>query len=136
MGDAAAREGPEPAPGAASGGARTVPASRGPTPAAPASGTVGVPTAISPPEQTALPKLRTLPLGFSWTPVEGAEAYILEVEEQSGSAWLPSMRKPVRTSAATLEIERVAGTPGALRWRVRAVAGGSEGSPCAWVTLR
>jgi|GEM_PF-5014321 len=83
-----------------------------------------------------MPKQRTLLLGFSWLPVEGAEAYVLEIEERGPSGWLAGARKPVRATATTVELERIASTAGDLRWRVRAILGGQEGSPCAWVTLR
>jgi hypothetical protein len=83
-----------------------------------------------------LPKTRTVPVGFTWTPVAGADGYVLEIEEHSGSGWLPSARKPVRSSAATVDVERLAPTAGDLRWRVRALVAGVEGTPSGWVTLR
>jgi hypothetical protein len=83
-----------------------------------------------------MPKSRTVPAGFTWSAVAGADAYVLEVEEQNGAAWLPNVRKPVRSSAAAVDVERLAPTAGPLRWRVRALVGGVEGPASAWVTLR
>jgi beta-lactam-binding protein with PASTA domain len=103
-----------------------------PAPAGPAA----APTPVSPPEGTVLPKARTVPVGFTWAPVAGADAYVLEVEERSGSAWLANVRKPVRSSAATVDVERLAPTAGEVRWRVRALVAGVEGAASAWVTLR
>ena len=96
----------------------------------------GVPAPIAPSEGTLLPKQPTLLLGFSWLPVEGAEAYVLEIEERGPRGWLAGARKPARATATTVELERIASTAGELRWRVRAILAGQEGSPCAWVTLR
>jgi beta-lactam-binding protein with PASTA domain len=126
-----ASPGPAPAPQApaASGAAPT-------TAAAPAWASGAVPAPIAPSEGTLLPKTRTLALGFSWLPVEGADAYVLEVEEAGPAGWLPSVRKAARTSATTLELERVAPTAAEVRWRVRALTAGREGAPSAWVTLR
>lgn len=111
-----------------------------PTPASstspPPGALAGVPAPIAPAEGTLLPKTRTLALGFSWLPVEGADAYVLEVEEGGPAGWLPSVRKAARTSATTLELERVAPTAAEVRWRVRALSAGREGAPSAWVTLR
>lgn len=83
-----------------------------------------------------MPKTRTVPAGFTWTPVAGADAYVLEVEERSGATWLANVRKPVRSSAAAVDVERLAPAAGDLRWRVRALVGGIEGTASAWVTLR
>jgi len=97
---------------------------------------LGVPAAIAPSEGTALPRQRTLALGFAWQPVDGADAYLLEVEERGPAGWLPNVRKTSRSSATTVELERVAPEAAELRWRVRAVAAGREGPPSAWVVLR
>jgi hypothetical protein len=94
------------------------------------------PSTVSPPEGTIVPKEKTVPVGFTWTSVPGAEAYVLEVEEQSGDAWLANVRKPVRSTAATVDVERLALTAGALRWRVRALVAGVEGTASAWVILK
>jgi beta-lactam-binding protein with PASTA domain len=102
----------------------------------PPAGRIVAPVPVSPPAQTELPAERTLPVGFTWKAVAGADGYVLEVEERGAEAWLPSVRRPVRSTAATLDVERLGATPGPLRWRVRAVAGGREGPPCPWVVLR
>jgi hypothetical protein len=94
------------------------------------------PYPISPSAGTELPGDRLVPVGFTWKAVGGADGYVLEVEEKGTDAWLPSVRRPVRSTAAMLEVERLSSSPGALRWRVRAVAGGREGPPCPWVVLR
>jgi hypothetical protein len=130
-----------PAPPGSSGSAPVGP--RAP-PAAPSAPTVpsgspapaGVPAPIAPSEGTLLPKQPTLLLGFSWLPVDGAGGYLLEIEERGAGGWLASARKAVRSTATTVELERLAATAGELRWRVRAVLAGQEGSPCDWVTLR
>lgn len=116
---------PAPAP------ATTAPRAAGEVPLA-----LGAPAAIAPSEGTALPRQRTLALGFAWQPVEGADAYLLEVEERAASGWLPNGRKIARSSATTMDLERVAPEPGELRWRVRALGAGREGPPSAWVVLR
>lgn len=148
-GTAAPREAPvgpaAPAPGAqpllpptarTPGTAPEAPAAPAP-PVAPAAPTqLGVPASIAPSEGTALPRQRTLALGFAWQPVDGADAYLLEVEERGPAGWLPNVRKTSRSSATTVELERVAPEAGELRWRVRALAAGREGQPCAWVLLR
>ena len=115
----------------------TGPSAAAPKPApAPSAPPAGAPAPVSPSEGTVLPKTRTVPVGFTWTPIAGADGYVLEIEEHSGAAWLPSARKPVRSSAATVDVERLAPTAGDLRWRVRALVAGVEGTPSAWVTLR
>ncbi len=120
--------------GSAPVGTRAPPAA--PTAPSGAQAPAGVPAPIAPSEGTLMPKQPTLLLGFSWLPVEGAEAYLVEIEEQGPSGWLAGARKPVRATATTIELERIAATAGALRWRVRAILAGREGSPCDWVTLR
>ena len=79
---------------------------------------------------------RELAVGFTWRALAGADAYILEVEERGPDGWLPLARRSARASAAVLEMERLAPSPGPLRWRVRAVTAGRQGPPCAWVVLR
>jgi hypothetical protein len=114
-----------------------VPASPGPAPETSVAPTqAGVPAPIAPSEGTVLPKQRTLALGFSWLPVEQADAYVLEIEERGPAGWLPSVRKPARLAATTVELERIAPEASDVRWRVRAVLAGREGQPSAWVTLR
>jgi beta-lactam-binding protein with PASTA domain len=116
----------------------TSPAPRPPSPAPtqPAPTQLGVPQPIAPTEGTALPKQPMLALGFSWLPVEGADAYVLEIEERGPSGWLPSVRKPARSAATTVDLERIAPTASDVRWRVRALVAGREGQPSAWITLR
>ncbi len=104
------------------------------TPPAPAEGEAPAP--VAPPSGTALGAERVLAVGFTWRSVPGADAYVLEVEEQGPDGWLPLARRSSRASAAVLEMERLAPTPGPLRWRVRAVKAGRQGGPCAWVVLR
>jgi hypothetical protein len=106
-----------------------------PAVAAPAPGPCAPPAPVSPPAGTVIPKEKVVPLGFTWAPVDGADAYVLEVEEAGPSGWLANARKPVRSTAATIEIERLSPAPGDLRWRVRTVSRGREGNPCPWITL-
>jgi hypothetical protein len=94
------------------------------------------PTPISPPEGTAMPDDRTLPIAFMWKAVRGATTYVLEVEEQGAEGWLPSVRRPVRTTAVSVDVERISASPAPLRWRVRALASRREGPACPWVVLR
>jgi len=95
-----------------------------------------VPEVIAPCEGTVVPKQRALLLGFAWLPIDGADGYVLELEERGPDGWLASVRKVARMTATTVELERLAATPGELRWRVRAVVAGREGAPSTWVTLR
>jgi beta-lactam-binding protein with PASTA domain len=126
---------PSAGPGAPAPGSAPTPAT--PTPPTPGAAPLGAaPATVAPAEGTVLPKARTVPVGFTWTAVSGADAYVLEVEERSGAAWLANVRKPVRTTAATVDVERLAPTAGDLRWRVRALAGGAEGPPSPWVLLK
>ncbi len=95
----------------------------------------GVPKPLSPGPGTELPKGETVPVGFTWRGVKGAQAYIVEVEEEGAEGrWLASARKPSRKTAALLEIERLG--QGRLRWRVRAVIGGKQGTAAKWVVIR
>jgi hypothetical protein len=112
------------------------PGDPGPSGEAAPSGAVSVPSPISPPAGTSLPAERVLPLGFAWRAVAGADGYVLEIEERGADGWLPSARLTVRSTAATVEVERLGALSAALRWRVRAVAKGRPGAPCAWVELR
>jgi beta-lactam-binding protein with PASTA domain len=129
--------GPGPLPTSGPGGPPSPPRPPPPGPATPLpTSPAAAPQTVSPPEGTIVPKERTVPVGFTWTAVAGAEAYVLEVEEQNGDAWIANVRKPVRSSACTVDVERLAPTPGALRWRVRALVSGVEGTATPWVTLR
>ena len=105
-----------------------------PEPTPPSAG--GAPTPLAPAAGTLLGGERALAVGFTWRPLAGADAYVLEVEERGPDGWLPLARRSARTSAAVLEMERLAPSPGPLRWRVRAVTAGRQGAPCAWVVLR
>ena len=50
---------------------------------------------------------------------------------------MQSVRKPVRKTAAMVEMERLdTKVARALRWRVRAVVNGTQGNPSEWVVLR
>ena len=96
------------------------------------------PKPLSPASSTPMPKTPTVAAGFTWDAVPGASAYVLEIEEQSASgSWSQSVRKPVRKTAAMVELERLdTQVARPLRWRVRAVVGGVQGNPSAWVVLR
>ena len=123
-------------------GARTQPT---PRPAPPAPAPVPeetpppagfAPTPLSPAGGTLMGAERTIAIGFTWRPLPAADAYVLEVEEQGPDGWLPLARTSARAAAAVLSVERLAPSPGPLRWRVRAVTQGRQGPPCAWVVLR
>ena len=99
---------------------------------------VAAPRPVSPAGGTAMPKTATVAAGFTWQAVEGATAYVLEIEEQAANgSWIQSVRKPIRKTAAMIELERL-DTQNArpLRWRVRAVVNSTQGNPSAWVVLR
>lgn len=97
---------------------------------------VGPPLPLAPARGTAMGPDRALAVGFTWRAAVGADAYLVEVEERGPGGWVPNARRIARTSAVVLEIERVAPTPGPLRWRVRAVSKGRPGSASEWVVLR
>lgn len=98
----------------------------------------GVPQPVSPGVNTEIPPGAKVPLGFTWRGVKGANAYILEVEEMGAEGrWMPLARKPARTTAVLMDVERL-DPKGAskLRWRVTAVVAGRQGTPSKWVTLK
>ncbi len=108
-------------------------APRDPTPVAKGD----TPRPIAPTKATTLPADATIAMGFMWSKVKGATAYLLEIEEQTATGWMASARKPVRTTAATLELERLdTKTTRAFRWRVRAVFDDRQGPPSDWIVLR
>jgi beta-lactam-binding protein with PASTA domain len=116
------------------------PGGAAPEAAAPAPGPLpgGVPRPVAPGTGTILPHGATVPVGFTWRGVQGAQAYLLEVEEQGAEGrWVPLARKPARTTAVLMDVERL-DPKGAsrLRWRVRAVVNGRPGTPSAWVLLK
>lgn len=98
----------------------------------------GVPKPLSPGHGTEMPKDETVPVGFTWRGVKGAQVYIVEVEEEGAEgAWLPSVRKPSKKTAVILDVERLGTSKsGRLRWRVRAVLNGREGQPSEWMLLK
>lgn len=98
----------------------------------------GIPKPVSPGVNTQLPKEASVPVGFTWRGVKGASAYILEIEEEGAEGrWIANARKPSRTTAVLLEVERLdTSMTKRLRWRVRAVINGREGKPSVWVLLR
>ncbi len=98
----------------------------------------GVPQPVSPSVNTPIPVGAKVPVGFTWRGVTGANAYLLEVEEQGAEGrWLPLARKPARTTAVLLDVERFDDRGAArLRWRVTAMISGRQGTPSAWVLLR
>jgi len=121
--DAVPRDEPAPAPRAAD--TSSAAATDAPRPIAPGIG-------------TRLPSDAVIPVGFSWRAVKGASAYLIEVEEAGAEGtWLPSARKPTRTTAAMLELERMdTAAVQAFRWRVRAIISGKQGTPCKWIMLK
>jgi len=97
----------------------------------------GIPQPISPGVNTSLPKEASVPVGFTWRGVKGATAYLLEIEEEGAEGrWMANARKPSRTTAVLLDVERLdPKLEKRLRWRVRAVIGGREGKPSKWILL-
>jgi len=98
----------------------------------------GVPQLVSPGVNTPIPAGEKVPVGFTWRGVTGASAYILEIEEMGAEGrWMPLARKPARTTAVLMDVERLdpRGTS-RLRWRVTAVIGGRHGTASKWVTLK
>ena len=98
----------------------------------------GVPQPVAPGVNTEIPAGSSVPVGFTWKGVQGANAYLLEIEEQGAEGrWMPLARKPARSTAVLLEVERLdpRGTS-RLRWRVTAVIGGRQGTPSPWIQLR
>jgi hypothetical protein len=96
------------------------------------------PVPIAPLEGTRLPREATIALGFSWEAVEGVRTYLVEVEEESAQGtWIGILKKPVRQTAAAIEVERLSVDPARrLRWRVRGVGDSGEGPPSPWITMR
>jgi hypothetical protein len=133
-GDPPAPAAPEPAAGAPE--APDVPAPKPPLPPGPLR--LGIPEPVSPGHGTALPREASTPIGFTWRGVKGAEAYLLEIEEEGAEGrWMPNARKPAHTTAVILEVERInSRSSGALRWRVTAISNGRAGTPSRWVLLK
>ncbi|MDJ0521112.1 MAG: PASTA domain-containing protein [Planctomycetota bacterium] len=98
----------------------------------------GIPAPVAPSVNTEIPKGEAVPVGFTWRGVQGAAAYILEIEEEGAEGrWIANARKTSRRTAVLLEIERLdPKMQKRLRWRVRAVIGGREGKASDWVLLR
>ena len=113
-----------------------VPAPKPPLPPGPLS--AGIPDPLSPGHGTVLPKDESVPVGFTWRGVKGAEAYILEIEEEAAEGrWMANARKPSRKTAVILDVERLnSRSSGRLRWRVTAVSNGRQGTPSKWVILK
>ena len=115
---------------------REVPAPK--PPLAPGTLPLGVPSPLAPSHGTVIPREDAVPIGFSWRGVKGAEAYILEIEEEAAEGrWLANARKPARKTAVILDVERLQSRgSGRLRWRVTAMSNGRAGTPSKWVLLK
>ena len=98
----------------------------------------GVPKPLAPGHGTVIPRDETVPIGFTWRGVKGAEAYILEIEEEGAEGrWMANARKPSKKTAVILEVERISTRhSGRLRWRVSAVVNGRNGTPSKWIVLK
>lgn len=127
---------PGPPPGSEVPGVPEVPTRPDPAPPAPATPAVA-PGPLAPAEGTVLPRQACLDLGFTWTAVDGADGYLLEVDEQTADgAWLGVSRVRAKRTAEIVTVERLdPRTPRALRWRVAALVAGRPGPFSAWVTL-
>ncbi len=98
----------------------------------------GIPKPVSPGVNTPIPVGAKVPVGFTWRGVTGANAYIVEIEEQGAEGrWMPLARKPARTTAVLMDVERLDPKgESRLRWRVTAVVAGRHGTPSKWVVLK
>ncbi|MEZ6008778.1 MAG: hypothetical protein R3F05_13575 [Planctomycetota bacterium] len=110
-----------------------VPARPEPGPAALA----GAPKPLAPAAGTALPRQASIDIGFTWSAIDGADGYLLEVDEQTADgAWLGVSRVRAKRTAEIVTVERLdPRAPRALRWRVAALVAGRPGPFCAWTTL-
>lgn len=111
---------------------------KGDTPLAPGPLPGGAPRLVSPAAGTKIPAGAKVPVGFTWQGIKSANAYILEVEEMGAEGrWLPLARKPSRTTAVLMDVERLDPNGASkLRWRVTAVMSGRRGPASRWVVLR
>jgi len=107
-------------------------------PLAPGPLPLGIPEPLSPGHGTPIPREESVPVGFTWRGVKGAQAYVLEIEEEGAEGrWLANARKPARKTAVILEVERlILRGSGRLRWRVTAVRNGREGKASKWILLK
>ena len=98
----------------------------------------GAPRLVSPAAGTKIPAGAKVPVGFTWQGIKSANAYILEVEEMGAEGrWLPLARKPSRTTAVLMDVERLDPKgESKLRWRVTAVMSGRRGPASKWVVLK
>lgn len=95
------------------------------------------PRPIAPRPGVDLGSAATVLVGFAWHPFPGAERYVLEIEEADApGGWVALVRQVVRRTGALVEVERLGRPPGALRWRVSAVAAGRPEVRSAWLELR
>ncbi len=96
---------------------------------------LAVPTPTSPSSGATLPGLKLVTFTLSWTAVEGADGYVVEISESGPEGWQALLRKVVRSPTVTVELEP--GTPDSadLRWRVRSTVGTRGGRASAWQTI-
>lgn len=115
-----------------------------PTPApTPGIDPLGVPTPTSPADGSVLVRApgpdgtvsKVVRADLTWTPVAGADGYLVEVEESVDGAWTPILRRVVREARVSVEIEPEA-AGASYRWRVRSVSGRRGGAAGAWRTAR
>ena len=71
----------------------------------------------------------------SWEAVEGATAYLLEVEELTDGVWVAAERRVVKGTRAVVDLEPAGGKAQDFRWRVRTVVGRRGGRPAAWAVF-
>jgi beta-lactam-binding protein with PASTA domain len=119
------------------------PPSLPPAPAPAPAGALAVPSMLTPADRGVLRGGATAVVILSWTAVDGATGYVIEVEEQSpttsGGApavtWLPILQKAVVPSDVSVEIRPANGVGGEFRWRVRTLVGKRGGRAAPWWTF-
>jgi hypothetical protein len=91
-----------------------------------------VPTLSFPEEGSVLRGASTVRVDLEWSRVEKATGYLLEVEERTGDAWTPILRRVVADPKAAVELEPSNPRLGDFRWRVRSVVERSGGRASPW----
>jgi hypothetical protein len=94
-----------------------------------------VPAPTGPGDGALLPGAKTVSVHATWTAVEGATGYLLEVEERTREGWAAILRKVVADPLARIELEPADPHNGDFRWRVRTVIGKRGGRASSWHTF-
>jgi hypothetical protein len=91
--------------------------------------------ALAPANDVTLAASSQVRLSFLWTTVQGADGYMLEVQEWSGTAWVEQYRTITRTTSLALDLQPTRGGAVDLRWRVRTAVGRRGSRPSAWQAI-